>query len=282
MKDIKYGRKASGIKAEIRINIEKWLKTIDDKDLVKQIRENVIVTGGCIASMLLGEEVNDYDVYFKNIETAANVAKYYTKSFGKDVSIYCEEKENIKGEIENRVLIDIGTRGIIKVTPKKGSKYGLVNISSNALTLQNKIQLITRFYGSPSEIHNNYDFAHAKCYFDYSDDYLHLDSKAMECLLSRVLIYQGSLYPIASMFRMKKFLLRGWRVSAGQQFKMMYQASMIDLTNIETLKEQLIGVDFWYMKDFISELEKVKKVNDDDHIDETEVMKLIDKIFSEE
>nr|MCU0343906.1 T9SS type A sorting domain-containing protein [Ignavibacterium sp.] len=47
-------------------------------------------------------------------------------------------------------------------------KYRPVFISENAITLSDKVQLVIRFYGTPAEIHDNYDYAHCMCYFDLS------------------------------------------------------------------------------------------------------------------
>jgi len=67
--NIRYGRKRSGIEAELRKKIKKWSDTITDESTRKLAFENTIVTGGSIASMLLGEPVNDYDLYFRDQNT---------------------------------------------------------------------------------------------------------------------------------------------------------------------------------------------------------------------
>jgi len=54
-----------------------WSKSIDDEVIRKLVEKNTIITGGAIASMLMGEMPNDYDVYFTNPETAKAVAEYY-------------------------------------------------------------------------------------------------------------------------------------------------------------------------------------------------------------
>lgn len=54
-----------------------WSKSIADENVRKLVEENTIITGGAIASMLLGEQPNDFDVYFKTPETAKAVAEYY-------------------------------------------------------------------------------------------------------------------------------------------------------------------------------------------------------------
>lgn len=54
-----------------------WSKSIDDESTRKLVEQNTIITGGAIASMLMGEPVNDFDIYFTTPETAKAVAEYY-------------------------------------------------------------------------------------------------------------------------------------------------------------------------------------------------------------
>jgi len=41
------------------------------------VMENVIVTGGCFTSMLLGEQPNDLDLYIRSQEVAINITNFY-------------------------------------------------------------------------------------------------------------------------------------------------------------------------------------------------------------
>ena len=153
--------------------------------------------------------------------------------------------------------------------------YSPTFISQNAITLTGKIQIVIRFYGEPDQIHNNYDFAHAMCYYDYFKNDLVLPAEALELLLSRVLIYKGSLYPIASIFRVKKFLERGWRITAGQLLKIMWQISEIDLRDPVVLREQLTGCDQSYMFQLIEALKSVEP----EKINSAYIATIIDRIF---
>jgi hypothetical protein len=306
--DIRYGRKRSGIRRELENKIEGWLDTIDDVDVQSLARNNTIVTGGSIASMLLGEKVNDFDIYFRDKETTLAVARYYVDKFNKANELKSipevreESLENIKGEVEDRVVIWIQSAGVASEeqdeyhyfetrpeketeefalslnTIKEGEPYRPIFMSQNAITLSNKIQLVIRFYGEPDKIHDNYDYVHATCYWDHGKKILHLNPEAMESLLARNLIYRGSLYPIASIFRMKKFIERDWRISAGEQLKIMWQISEIDLSDPDTMREQLTGVDMAYMWQLIQALDKVDK----DKINSAYVASIIDRIFNGE
>jgi hypothetical protein len=313
--EIRYGRKKNGIRIDLKKKIEDWIKSIDDEELRQVVAKNTIVTGGAIASMLLGERVNDYDVYLKTKEATKALAQYYVKKFielnGKKfedmtISYKPEVKEetikNIKGIEEERITIYMKSAGVASETQSEYDYYELrgmddatefastlaeeikddskpryrpIFLSQNAITLSDKMQIVIRFYGNPDEIHSNYDFKHACNYYDYDKNYLHLDPEALECLLSRTLIYRGSLYPIASIFRMKKFIERGWRISAGQQLKIMWQISEMDLKDHDVIRESLTGVDAAYLHQLVDALSKT----DVDKIDSAYVSTIIDKIF---
>ena len=142
-------------------------------------------------------------------------------------------------------------------------KYRPIFLSTNAITLANKVQVILRFYGEPDEIHANYDFVHCTNYWRSDDGSLTLRAEALEALLARELLYVGSKYPVCSVFRLRKFIKRGWTINAGQILKILMQISALDLTDINTLEDQLTGVDSAYFFDILEKLKEkdATKVN---------------------
>lgn len=156
-----------------------------------------------------------------------------------------------------------------------GKKYRPIFLTDNAITLANKVQIVIRFYGEPEEIHKNYDFAHCTCHWTSWDGKLVLPPEALESILTRELRYNGSLYPICSVIRTRKFLAQGWRINAGQYLKMCWQISKLDLTNINVLNDQLIGVDAAYFGQLITALSQI----DLKTVDASYVASVIDRIF---
>lgn len=276
--------KRQTIEKTIRKKMEAWLDTITDEKLAKRIEKGLCVSGGCIASMLLGEKVNDYDVYLSDIDLVKDVAKYYTKSVG-DIRIldgrekekYIQEQKDVFGtDVEETVdtgaVVAIRTLkedqiklfikggggiGLAQESDETKDKYVLLFASPNALTLSDGVQVVLRFYGDHTEIHKTYDFVHATNYFTMEEG-LVTNTRALECLLSRTLIYQGSRYPLTSVIRSKKFINRGFTISAGEYLKMLFQISLLDLTNFDVLEEQLIGVDVAYFTMLIRALRNIE------------------------
>jgi len=148
-------------------------------------------------------------------------------------------------------------------------------LSSNAISLNGKIQLVLRFYGDPEEIHESYDFVHCMNYWESGTGKLTLKPEALEALLSKTLVYQGSQYPLCSIIRTRKFVERGWRINAGQYVKMAMQLNDLDLTDFVILEEQLTGVDVAYFQEVISKL----KDKDQQRIDTAYLIELIDRMF---
>lgn len=354
--------KAKHIGMNIRRKINAWIESIEEITLRNQVRNNVIVTGGSIASMLLGEDVNDYDVYFRDRQTALQVAEYYIKKWNKRRSEQYEKFKGLKNKgrprgvpvpvfIENRsddrIKIIVKSAGIVSENNYEGGDidydyyesnrdysyqdmylekaaslgssvgdvmehdqditeisedcnpedldkvyegaqnfienlatvedYRPVFLSNNAIMLKGRIQLIFRFFGEPDEIHDNYDFVHCTNYWT-SWGGLQLKPEALEALLAKELRYVGSKYPVCSVFRIRKFLERGYTINAGNMFKICWQISQLDLSNKTVLEDQLVGVDSAYFQQLLTALNSGAAANQAT-VDETYLMALIDKIF---
>lgn len=315
--------KSKTIRLILKTKLNDWFSSIEDERVRQLAKDNTIVMGGSIASMLLKETVNDYDIYFKNRETALAVAEYYVSRFkvknkhGINVPIYIDETAL------DRVKIVIKSAGIASeegttepyqyfetVTPRDdgiaaesyvssilsdageiediyddinekaqqiedGPKYRPVFMSSNAITLSHKIQIVLRFFGSPDEILENYDFVHCTNYFKSWDNELILNQDSLEALLSKELRYIGSKYPLCSIMRLRKFINRGWTVNAGQILKAVMQLQELDLTDPKVLEDQLVGVDSAFFSELITKL----KEKDPERINTAYLLQIVDRIF---
>lgn len=364
-----------------------WAKSIEDEAVRKRVEDNTIITGGSIVSLLMNEEVNDFDVYFRDTETARVVAEYYVKKLlenppplFKDSSQKVDIKAIVEPEVPAgavatriggaqvtgpqpaRVRIVVKSAGIAsaqaqqtdyqyfegirdenaqaaatehyvdaaigaggddeagsgseggyvegqvtdttepeayadrvaalddepaaklddagELKPGKGgarTKYRVLFITSNAITLSDQMQIVLRFQGPPEEIHRNYDYVHCTSHWTSWDKKLTLRPEALECILTKELRYIGSRYPVCSLIRLRKFITRGWTVNAGQIVKIAYQISKLDLDDPTVLEDQLVGVDSAYFAQVIQELRA--KDGPNARIDGTYLMTLIDKIF---
>lgn len=311
------GYKAKTIKAILSKKFGEFLASIEDQAVRDLVQKNTIITGGAIASMLLGEQVNDFDLYFTDKATVRAVADYYVKRFspknkaGIAAAIYVEETDDrVKIVIKSAgVASEDGTQkpyeyfegrpadeaagyiGDIMKTPGEiqdayeqtedaalatddGAPYRPVFMSTNAITLSHRIQLVLRFYGQPDAIHENYDFVHCTNYWTPGGG-LVLRQPALEALLARELKYVGSKYPVCSIIRLRKFIRRGWSVNAGQILKICMQISALNLTDPAVLEDQLTGVDSAYFVQVIGLLAE----KDPQKINTAYLVEIIDRMF---
>jgi hypothetical protein len=254
--------------------VKDWLMSLPES-----IRtENIIVTGGAIGSLLTGQKVNDYDLYFTNKDDATRIARHYTSLLPCNTAIDVVRRpvETLYGEEDDVLQIVIASSGQWVREDECDDPYHVKFVSQNAITLSDDIQLVTRFVGTPEYIHRHFDFRHATNYYCFKTNRMHLNVEAMADLMNHTLFYQGSLYPLASLFRLRKFLARGWRVTAGEILKIAHQCSKINWSNTEVLREQLTGVDLAYMHGLIAALTSIspEKLADCGYVAE-----IIDRIF---
>jgi len=163
----------------------------------------------------------------------------------------------------------------------EGELFRPVFLSDNAITLSGKVQIVIRFYGSPDQIHENFDFVHCTNYWESRTKQLVLNPAAIESVLTRDLRYVGSKYPVCSVIRLRRFLKKGWFANAGQILKILMQISKLNLEDVGVLDEQLTGVDTAYFFEMVrilkAEQKKLKKQGKS--IDQTYIATIIDRIF---
>lgn len=300
---------SKNIKKHLKAKLKDWMEHIDNEEVKKTVSENVIITGGALVSLLTGEVVHDYDVYFRTKEACIAVARYYIDKWNKEhadkpvvlkvdynsgkVQCFVSSKgiadENEQGGNEISYNFDttpeeddvVGIESEQKEDTKDDSKekYRPRFITSNAITLSNKIQIVTRFYGEVEDIHKNYDFAHCTCAWSSWDNAVYLPQKALECIINKELYYIGSMYPLCSIIRTRKYVERGYHINAGQYVKMCMQLNALDLTNVQVLEDQLTGVDTTYFQMMIDELRKHQEETGNEKVDTTYAMELINKLF---
>lgn len=292
------------IKRNIETKLNEWLGTITDSDLVKDLRDNVLVSGGSIVSMMLNEKVNDYDIYINDIDVLVRLCNYYIKDYNNDIRLFdgrriVELKNEINGwsnladddEYSSAFKISVtnlkedqiklwfeNKLGMFKPSYEKPDEllYKPVFFSPNAISLSNDIQIVIRFHGNNEEIHKTFDYVHATNYFTFKDG-LVTNREALESIITKQLKYNGSLYPLTSVIRIKKFLKRGWNINAGEILKILFQVSELDLKDPNVLEEQLIGVDIAFFGTIINILRGVPT----EKMTSQYISTIIDKVFND-
>lgn len=303
------------IKKKLEKKLNEWLSSLEDHLLADRVKQNLLVSGGSIASMFLNEKVNDYDIYLMDMDVLLDLSEHYASKHGidvldgrkrdeylqeefPDVDINTNQRSNFKDEYiseryiklknlkPNQIKLDVPAEGkrvreIEKNETGEDIKYQPTFFSPNAISLSDDIQIVCRFSGNAEKIHETFDFIHATNYFTFEEG-LVTNKEALESLLGKQLRYQGSLYPLTSIIRSKKFIKRGWNIGAGEYLKIMFQISELNLKDPEVLEEQLIGVDVAYFGTLIKILRNDIMTNPNMGIGYNYLSDLIDRVFGEE
>lgn len=177
------------IKSILKKKLSEWITSISDEKIRESVSQDVMVSGGAITSLLLGEKPNDFDVYFKTKSTAELITNYYVSLFKRNPpSRFKNQNQTVDIKVlseEDRIKIVVKSQGIAseegtdsyqyfeqpsldasepqefvesvaevltesKEESKKGSgaKYRPIFLTSNAITLSEKIQIVVRFFWS--------------------------------------------------------------------------------------------------------------------------------------
>ncbi len=113
--------KIKTIQSTINDKFDSWVKSIDDEKVRELVENNTLVTGGCIASMLLQEPVNDFDLYFRDFETTKAVAEYYVNKYlegeKKEGEVFNPEEESYLRVVaeDGRVKVMVQSSGVASV-----------------------------------------------------------------------------------------------------------------------------------------------------------------------
>ena len=305
------------IKKVITQKLEEWLATISDEKLRKDVKENILVSGGCITSMLQGQPVNDYDIYLMDMDVLVKLARYYKPGsvldgrqkdayikdrfpryepahpYLNDHSDYYDDSDEYDPNRElytpamlvrllslkpDQVKLDIKSEGI-RIDP---ADINPALTYQPAFFSQNAISL-TNDIQIVLRFNGSPEKIHSTFDFIHATNYftfrdgLVMNLKAVQSILTRTLSYQGSFYPLTSIIRMKKFISRGWTINAGEILKIMFQISELNLNDIVILEEQLIGVDVAY---FSTLIEILRGVPQEKRCGDY-INSIIDKVFNE-
>lgn len=148
--------------------------------------DDMFLSGGAIASLIQGGEVNDWDVYFMNPLAQKIVTNLFTTNnvLSNDIAVVDEKYREVMGTSDGRC------------------------ITENAMTLKNGIQLITKHNGTPDEIRETFDFVHCKPYYHFGKDRLFISKEQFDLCHNKKLKINNR--NSLTLWRQSKFEQRGY------------------------------------------------------------------------
>lgn len=224
---------------------------------------NFFIAGGAVGSVLRGERPNDIDLYCVDLDEIISLRQQILSSYG-------------YSELEPKETIQT----VCCSNKKKGYQPGeLICFTKNSLTFkgsQCNYQIITRYAGETTTVLDNFDFIHTMIAYNDSSNKLiygnlYDNEIIMSSILKQQLVYHHSEYPVSSLFRLKKYVERGYDINVTSLVKLCFDISLLDLTKPEVLQEQLTGLDMVILSNLINKFSSINIIDRtiiDDVIDE--------------
>jgi len=201
-------------------------------------KESVYVAGGAANAFAEKGTPKDIDLFFRDARDAQLIARAWSGHPSKSVTV---------------ADADNGTqRVVLSGVPTLRLRDTIVT-TRNAITVKTSgasVQFILRYCGPPEAVVSTFDFLHCKMILEYNAAtaglwrFSSLDPLASLSLSRKELLVQNSYRtPLASMFRLKKFLERGWTVEPLQLVKLAIKLSEVNWRSPnQDLEDQLEGV----------------------------------------
>lgn len=160
------------------------------------------LAGGAILSLVVGSEINDFDLYFKT--------KYDAFEFYEEL---------------NGTLISVTDKSIVVKRHNNGKTY-IFNL------------IIFKYFDYAQDIFDSFDFTCCKA--AWTGKKFIYDSKFMPDVASRRISYTPSFrYPIASLLRVYKYQKKGFTISRNEMLKIIFMITQHPVDSIEQLEEEL-------------------------------------------
>lgn len=166
----------------------KKMEELKDGNLRSLFYEHCVISGGCISSILLGEKVNDIDMYAKKAITVPIIQKHIL-----------EHPDMIKTTTDKYGDM---LQPYMTTAPQV--------ITGNAITLKNDVQFITMI-ALDNGAREMFDFIHCQPYYDISKNSLHISWSQLQSIKQKLLVPHLSLEKIKPR-RVTKYEQKGWAI----------------------------------------------------------------------
>jgi hypothetical protein len=117
------------------------------------------------------------------------------------------------------------------------------------------IQLICALFGQPEDILAQYDFTVCMgAWIPGSQTFVLADMFLKHCAQRRLCYNANGYYPISTLWRTMKFVNRGYKLPGVEAIKLALAIHHLDLSTHAKLKQQLMGIDTLFLKEFTDAL----------------------------
>ncbi len=169
---------------------------------------NIMLAGGAITSVFTNKPINDFDMYFRDVDT---VRRFYTD-------------EVISGHFKPYYY---SHKAATLLNPCTNQLYQIVCCD---------------LYNTPEDIFKSFDFTLNMGAYDFKTEefVLHPDF-LLHNAQRKIHINKDTKYPIASLVRIQKYMERGYKMTASEWFRMAIILHQLNVDSWETFEDGLSG-----------------------------------------
>ena len=189
-------------------------------------KSHAIIAGGAIRSVFAGEYISDYDLYFDTKEDLKVMQKYLDENF--KVAFTSPNAISYK---KDKICIQL------IVMPE------LIGLGCDGLLA-------------------GFDFTVCMGAFSMKEDRFYHDEDFLIDLSEKRLIFNiKAKYPIASMYRVLKYIKKGYKISGLEIVKISLSIHNLKMETYRDLRQQLMGIDTLFLKELTDNLLSPDKEN---------------------
>lgn len=183
--------------------------------------DGVMIAGGILLRAFTGRKLHDLDLYFYSYLEATEFTKWLTGDSEKAEKVFSSD-------------------------------------NAETYVYEGKtIQIINRFYGNPSDILKTFDFTVCQViYMPYKKMWFYHKHFFVDNTRRQLVMNPKMPYPIASLYRVVKYMKYGYNLSGIQSIILGTLCSKINIETMADAKEQFMGVDMAVLSEYFEILEK--------------------------
>lgn len=185
------------------------------EELVSALREfKIILAGGAITSLFTNKDINDFDLYFHNVEDLLGFVDEVYSSDGDILSPY------------SVMCNTITSRSILMMVD------GVLNLQP----------IHFKFFENANEIFESFDFTINMGAFDFStEEFILHDDFLIDNSQRKLTFNPKTTYPIISQLRVQKYQDRGYKISKKDAMIISMSIANLKIDTWDELEDQLSG-----------------------------------------
>lgn len=212
---------------------KRLLNKFDRNIFNKLVETNGYIAGGAILSSFTKNKINDYDLYFRNLD---------------DMKLFIDKLNPIDKEF---IWVDYKQRIKIRKIAEKNPVIIMKTNNAKTILFNEQIyQVITAFQEEPNDLFRYFDYTVCMGAYDPKSDQFILHEQFLPDVMAKQLHFNiGTEYPLASMLRLLKYQKKGYTISGVEVIKLGLAVHNLEIKTFADLKYHLMGIDTLFLTD---------------------------------